>query len=129
MKANASNRPGRLSDAIWRQRLQAARKAAVRRLAANGLNMGIPSSPDDLLVDEVLGPIGLSLNPYLGTVQAESKAMFAKVKGYGDVDGAAMNWVVQAIETAFLYGVITGTCTTWEIVEAIEPPIADESPR
>ncbi len=110
--------------ATWSQRLHLAQAAARRRLARSGLSAQV----EPLLVDELLSHVGPLLKPSLPTAHADARAIFEQVPvgEYGDVDGVAFAWLTQAVEAAFLFGVITGTCVPWETVLAAAPPIGGD---
>ncbi len=131
-KPETAARDRYLTASEWARRLQSARAVALKRLARFGLDpVDCDEQNDDRRrnINNVVATIldtecGAQLTPGLESLQADVEPLFDALRETAIVDPDAViyNYAAAAVKAAFLFGVITGTATTWETVQAIAPP-------
>jgi hypothetical protein len=105
----------RATVAAWHKSLRTVRAAAISRVANHGLGS---NAVEALLLSDLCNS-----GAGVGALLVPGLADMADVPSFSD---DAMHWVNQMIDAAFLYGVIAGTGTSWEMVEAVEPPAGEK---
>lgn len=122
-------RPGSkaIARADWQKRLIRVRALALQRLARCGLDV----DAEPMLIDEVHTTIGALLAPLLPHMMAEWDDAVRRVPIgiFGDVGAAANALLIESSEAAFLYGVIVGTVTPWNLVLECEPGLAPRAQK
>lgn len=126
----------RLPADEWRRRLVAARELALKRLAASGLDLDADCGDDVPMVCDIIldHETGASLIPSLARTR---KRLDAVVEQLGNPSHTLPNeehslhlsdrisaYALDALEAAFIFGVITGTGVRWPLIEAMQPPSA-----
>jgi hypothetical protein len=116
----------------WAATLEHTRRLAIKRLANSGLDLS--ANGEEVAAHILETSLGTRLVPELADEMAAMRTAADALEDLADGPftdpwGAIFNFGIAVAEAGFLLGLVTGSMTTWPVVQAIEPPLVPQKTR